>query len=121
MPAPSLDPLAGLELGGLAGSTCAGFLSDLSIRRAAASGAPGGNVGRRIKIVMLYVVGMAGALAALHACPAGNPALQAAIIAMLGFTIYGPQVRSRAHDQEFVLAAGRGGPSGMQGAVQRAP
>jgi hypothetical protein len=85
-------PSPGLELGGLAGSTVAGLLSDLSIRKAAAKGSPGGNVGRRIRVVMLYTAGMAAMLLALQAAPAGNTALQWLIIAGLGFTIYGPQM-----------------------------
>ena len=87
----------------------------MAIRKAAASGAPGGNVGRRIKIVMLYVVGMAAALAALHACPAGNPALQAAIICMLGFTIYGPQMLIGLSGAELVSPAAVGASQGILG------
>jgi MFS transporter, OPA family, sugar phosphate sensor protein UhpC len=73
----------------------AGLLSDMAIRRAAARGdgpTAGGNVGRRVRVVMAYTAGMAAMLVALQAVPAGARALQWLVIAGLGFTIYGPQM-----------------------------
>jgi sugar phosphate permease len=107
--------LQGLELGGLAGSTVAGLLSDVAIRRAAARGDSGGNVGRRIRVVMLYTAGMAVMLAALQAVPAGATALQWAVIAGLGFTIYGPQMLIGLSGAELVAPAAVGASQGILG------
>ncbi|GBF99809.1 hypothetical protein Rsub_12562 [Raphidocelis subcapitata] len=107
--------VSGLELGGLAGSTVAGLVSDIAIRRAAARGDTGGNVGRRIRVVMLYTCGMAAMLAALHAVPAGATALQWVVIAGLGFTIYGPQMLIGLSGAELVAPAAVGASQGILG------
>ena len=108
--------VSGLELGGLAGSTVAGLLSDRAIRRAAARGdAAGGAVGHRIKVVMAYTVAMTGMLAALQAVPAGAGALQWLVIAGLGFTIYGPQMLIGLSGAELVAPAAVGASQGVLG------
>ncbi|KAI8464482.1 MAG: hexose-phosphate transporter, major isoform [Monoraphidium minutum] len=107
--------VSGLELGGLAGSTVAGLLSDMAIRRATARGDKGGNVGRRIKVVMLYTAGMAAMLLALQAVPASAKALQWIVIAGLGFTIYGPQMLIGLSGAELVAPAAVGASQGILG------
>jgi hypothetical protein len=57
--------VSGLELGGLAGSVVAGRLSDWLISRAKGKG---GNVGKRVQVVMAYTVGLMGGLATLQVC-----------------------------------------------------
>lgn len=108
-------PPPGLELGGLAGSTVAGLLSDRAIRAAAARGSQGGNVGHRIKVVMAYTVGMAGMLAALQAVPASATGLQWLVIAGLGFTIYGPQMLIGLSGAELVAPSAVGASQGILG------
>eukprot|EP00775_Hariotina_reticulata_P011432 gene11432-11578_t len=104
--------VSGLELGGLAGSTVAGYLSDRAIR----SAKPGaGLVGKRIKVVMAYTVGMAGALLALQAVPAEAKALQWIAIAALGFTIYGPQMLIGLSGAELVSPGAVGASQGILG------
>lgn len=104
--------VSGLELGGLAGSTVAGLLSDRAIR-----GATGGAglVGRRVRVVMAYTVGMAGALLALQATPPGAQALQWAAIAALGFAIYGPQMLIGLSGAELVAPGAVGASQGILG------
>ncbi|GFR44243.1 hypothetical protein Agub_g5444 [Astrephomene gubernaculifera] len=82
--------VSGLELGGLVGSLVAGRLSDGLI--AGAKG-KGGNVGKRVTVVMWYTVGIAAALLSFQALPASVPAaLQWANVFMIGFFLYGPQM-----------------------------
>lgn len=83
---------AGLELGGLLGGTLSGVLSDKSIR-AAKSDPKAGLVGRRVQIIMAYTAVCIGVLLTLKQVPTGASSLQWIVIAALGFTIYGPQVR----------------------------
>jgi hypothetical protein len=108
-------PPPGLELGGLAGSMVAGRLSDMALRRAAERGEPGGAVGQRIRVVMLYTAGMAAMLLALQAVPAGATALQWLVIAGLGFTIYGPQMLIGLSGAELVAPAAVGASQGILG------
>ena len=63
--------VSGLELGGLLGSLIAGRISDWYI-----ANSEGGAVGKRIQVVMAYLVGVAAMLLAFQAVPAGMPALQ---------------------------------------------
>ncbi|KAG1676380.1 hypothetical protein FOA52_001175 [Chlamydomonas sp. UWO 241] len=56
--------VSGLELGGLLGSLVAGKASDWLIQR---SGTKGGHVGQRVKVVMMYTVGIAASLLAFQA------------------------------------------------------
>ncbi|EFJ46805.1 hypothetical protein VOLCADRAFT_92625 [Volvox carteri f. nagariensis] len=82
--------VSGLELGGLVGSLIAGRLSDGLIRNAAGKG---GNVGKRVTVVMWYTVGIAAALLAFQALPAAIPAaVQWFNVFMIGFFLYGPQM-----------------------------
>ena len=96
-------------------------MSDIAIRRAAARGDTGGNVGRRIRVVMLYTCGMAAMLAALHAVPAGATALQWVVIAGLGFTIYGPQMLIGLSGAELVAPAAVGASQGILGWIGGCP
>ena len=82
--------VSGLEVGGLVGSLVAGRISDWAIN----SGGAGGAVGKRVKVVMVYLVGVAAMLLAFRACPAGPSAalLQSACVFMIGFFLYGPQM-----------------------------
>lgn len=107
--------VSGLELGGLAGSTVAGLMSDMAIRRAAAKGSAGGNVGHRIKVIMIYTVGMAAMLMALQAVPASATPLQWLVIAGLGFTIYGPQMLIGLSGAELVAPSAVGASQGILG------
>ena len=79
--------VSGLELGGLLGSLIAGRISDWYIATS-----EGGAVGKRIQVVMAYLVGVAAMLLAFQAVPAGMPALQSLIVFMIGFFLYGPQM-----------------------------
>ena len=69
------------------GSLVAGRISDWYIATS-----PGGAVGKRIQVVMAYLVGVAAMLLAFQWVPAGASALQAAIVFMIGFFLYGPQM-----------------------------
>ena len=61
--------VSGLELGGLLGSLIAGRISDWYIATS-----PGGAVGKRIQVVMAYLIGVAAMLLAFKAVPSGkNP------------------------------------------------
>jgi sugar phosphate permease len=104
--------VSGLELGGLAGSTVAGYLSDQSIKGAKAGA---GHVGKRIQVVMMYTVGIAAALVALQAVPAQNTALQWITIAALGFCIYGPQMLIGLSGAELVSPRAVGASQGILG------
>mmetsp|Transcript_9318 Transcript_9318/g.42327 ORF Transcript_9318/g.42327 Transcript_9318/m.42327 type:complete len:227 (-) Transcript_9318:1315-1995(-) len=79
--------VSGMELGGLLGSLIAGRISDWYIATS-----PGGAVGKRIQVVMAYLIGVAAMLAAFQAVPSGLPILQALIVFMIGFFLYGPQM-----------------------------
>tara|TARA_B100001540_G_C15814237_1_gene646207 strand:- start:885 stop:2732 length:1848 start_codon:yes stop_codon:yes gene_type:complete len=79
--------VSGLELGGLIGSLLAGRISDWYI-----ASSNGGAVGKRIQIVIGYLVGVATMLLSFRAIPAGTPFLQALIVFMIGFFLYGPQM-----------------------------
>eukprot|EP00198_Chlamydomonas_reinhardtii_P009859 XP_001699196.1 hexose-phosphate transporter, minor isoform [Chlamydomonas reinhardtii] len=82
--------VSGLELGGLVGSLIAGRLSDALIRN---SNGKGGNVGKRVTVVMWYTVGIAAALLSFQALPSAVPAaIQWFNVFMIGFFLYGPQM-----------------------------
>ncbi|KXZ49035.1 hypothetical protein GPECTOR_23g122 [Gonium pectorale] len=82
--------VSGLELGGLVGSLIAGRLSDGLIRNSAGKG---GNVGKRVTVVMWYTVGIALALLSFQALPSAVPAaVQWLNVFMIGFFLYGPQM-----------------------------
>jgi len=82
--------VSGLELGGLVGSLIAGRMSDWLISRDTSG--KGGNVGKRVQVVMLYTVGIAAALLTFQAVPASMAWLQWANVFMIGFFLYGPQM-----------------------------
>lgn len=104
--------VSGLELGGLCGGAAAGLISDQAIKRA---GPGAGHVGRRVRVCMAYTAGMAVALLALKAVPAGQPVLLAASVAALGFCIYGPQMLVGLAGAELVSPAGVGASQGLLG------
>jgi sugar phosphate permease len=104
--------VSGLELGGLAGSTVAGFLSDMNIRNAKGSA---GHVGKRIQVCMLYTLGIAACLLGLQAVPASATALQWVTIAGLGFCIYGPQMLIGLSGAELVSPKAVGASQGILG------
>lgn len=79
--------VSGLELGGLVGSLMAGRISDWYI-----ASSDGGAVGKRIQIVIAYLFGVAVMLMAFRAIPAAMPIMQAWIVFMIGFFLYGPQM-----------------------------
>eukprot|EP00899_Mesostigma_viride_P021416 jgi/Mesvir1/29276/Mv08585-RA.1 len=79
--------VSGLELGGLCGSLVAGVLSD----KLAASAKGAGTVGRRVRVVMAYLVGVAAALVGFWNVPQ-IWWMQAASIFSIGFFLYGPQM-----------------------------
>lgn len=79
--------VSGLELGGLLGSLIAGRISDSLIAKSTR-----GAVGNRIRVVMVYLIGVAASLLAFKMVPAGWPVTQALIVFMIGFFLYGPQM-----------------------------
>ena len=82
--------VSGLELGGLLGSLIAGRLSDDMIKSAPDVR---GAVGKRLQVVMLYIVGIALSLAVLYRLPASLPWwAQWVNVFMIGFFLYGPQM-----------------------------
>eukprot|EP00877_Chromochloris_zofingiensis_P003701 jgi/Chrzof1/13331/Cz07g29050.t1 len=81
--------VSGLELGGLVGSLIAGRLSDMLINK---SNGKGGNVGKRVQVVMAYTVGIALALLSFKYVPGSAAALQWFNVFMIGFFLYGPQM-----------------------------
>jgi sugar phosphate permease len=64
---------------------------------------------------MAYTVGMAAALLALQATPAGATTLQWIAIAALGFTIYGPQMLIGLSGAELVSPGAVGASQGILG------
>jgi sugar phosphate permease len=102
----------GLELGGLFGGAAAGLVSDQAIKKA---GPNSGHVGQRVRVCMAYTAGMAVALLALQAVPAGQPLLLAASVAALGFCIYGPQMLVGLAGAELVSPSGVGASQGLLG------
>ncbi|KDD75525.1 major facilitator superfamily protein [Helicosporidium sp. ATCC 50920] len=106
--------VSGLELGGLFGSLLAGKLSDMLI----ASARPGaGNVGRRIRVVIAYTVGVAAMLLVFAAAPASASWLQWATVFMIGFFLYGPQMLIGLCGAELVRPESVGASQGFLGWV----
>lgn len=103
--------VAGLELGGLAGSLVAGKISDAAINGNPNAGA----TGMRIRVVMVYTVGVIAALAAFWAVPASMGFLQAAIVFMTGFFLYGPQMLIGLCGAEIVGPTSVGASEGFLG------
>lgn len=67
------------------------------------------------QVVIAYTVGMAAALLALQATPAGASTLQWIAIAALGFTIYGPQMLIGLSGAELVAPGAVGASQGILG------
>uniref|UniRef100_A0A6U9RBK6 Major facilitator superfamily (MFS) profile domain-containing protein n=1 Tax=Picocystis salinarum TaxID=88271 RepID=A0A6U9RBK6_9CHLO len=106
--------VSGLELGGLAGSLLAGRLSDAMIAR---SKGKGGNVGKRVQVVMGYTIGIAAMLCAFWLVPASWGVAQWAIVFMIGFFLYGPQMLIGLCGAELVGPASVGASEGFLGWV----
>lgn len=105
--------VSGLEVGGLAGSLLAGRLSDAAI----AAGGPGGAVGKRVKVVVLYLVGVALTLLAFRATPPGVAWLQSLAVFFIGFFLYGPQMLIGLCGAEIVGRKSVGASEGFLGWV----
>ena len=106
--------VSGLELGGLAGSLLAGKLSDYLIKKAK----PGeGLVGKRIRVVSGYLVGIAAMLTCFWAVPSSQPILQWLIVFMIGFFLYGPQMLIGLCGAEIVGRESVGASEGFLGWV----
>ena len=103
--------VSGLELGGLIGSLVAGRASDWIIARSP----KGGNVGARVKVVMLYTVGIAISLLCFQAVPGSMPWLQWANVFLIGFFIYGPQMLIGLCGAELVGPSSVGASEGFLG------
>jgi len=104
--------VSGLELGGLVGSLLAGRMSDWYIANSS-----GGAVGKRIQVVILYLVGVAISLLAFRAVPSGLASLQAVIVFMIGFFLYGPQMLIGLCGAEIVGRRSVGASEGFLGWV----
>ncbi|OUS42055.1 MFS family transporter: hexose phosphate [Ostreococcus tauri] len=104
--------VSGLELGGLLGSLIAGKLSDAYIMHTS-----GGAVGKRIQIVICYLFGVAAMLLAFRAVPSGFATLQAVIVFMIGFFLYGPQMLIGLCGAEIVGRRSVGASEGFLGWV----
>lgn len=104
--------VSGLELGGLVGSLIAGRASDWLIARSP----KGGNVGKRVQVVMWYTVGIAAALLAFQALPTTCPAaIQWFNVFMVGFFLYGPQMLIGLCGAELVGPSSVGASEGFLG------
>ena len=77
-----------LEIGGLVGSLIAGRVSDAVIKASPNSGA----TGMRIRVVMVYTIGIAASLMLLWKLPPSLDWAQPAAIFLIGFFLYGPQM-----------------------------
>ncbi|KAK9864915.1 hypothetical protein WJX84_009121 [Apatococcus fuscideae] len=105
--------VSGLELGGLFGSLLAGRISDYLI----AKNPEGGNVGKRVQVVMGYTVGIAAMLATFYLAPASAGWLQWASVFMIGFFLYGPQMLIGLCGAELVGPESVGASEGFLGWV----
>ena len=105
--------VSGLEVGGLLGSLLAGRLSDAAI----AAGGAGGAVGKRVKVVLAYLVGVALTLLAFRASPPGVAWLQSLTVFFIGFFLYGPQMLIGLCGAEIVGRRSVGASEGFLGWV----
>ena len=105
--------VSGLEVGGLLGSLLAGRLSDAAI----AAGGPGGAVGKRVKVVVFYLVGVTVTLLAFRATPPGVAWLQSLTVFLIGFFLYGPQMLIGLCGAEIVGRKSVGASEGFLGWV----
>lgn len=106
--------VSGLELGGLFGSLLAGKLSDMLINNTKGRG---GNVGKRIQVVIAYTLGIGACLMAFAATPASLGWLQWATVFMIGFFLYGPQMMIGLCGAELVRPESVGASQGFLGWV----
>lgn len=83
--------VSGLELGGLAGSLSAGWLSDHLTKKNQKEGGKAGNVGLRVKVAITYTLLTAVFLFGFFVCP-DISWLQWLLVAGIGFSLYGPQM-----------------------------
>ena len=104
--------VSGLELGGLVGSLFAGRVSDYAINNLS-----GGNVGKRVRVVMAYLVGVASMLFAFKTVPASHALLQSVIVFSIGFFLYGPQMLIGLCGAEIVGRKSVGASEGFLGWV----
>jgi len=105
--------VSGLEVGGLLGSLVAGRVSDAAI----AAGGPGGAVGKRIKVVFVYLIGVAVTLLAFRATPPGIAWAQSVAVFFIGFFLYGPQMLIGLCGAEIVGRRSVGASEGFLGWV----
>jgi MFS transporter, OPA family, sugar phosphate sensor protein UhpC len=106
--------VSGLEVGGLAGSLLAGRLADRMVNT---NKKGAGSVGMRVRVVMAYTIGIAACLFCFKMAPAGIWALQWAVVFMLGFFIYGPQMLIGLCGAELVGPESVGASEGFLGCV----
>jgi sugar phosphate permease len=83
--------VSGLELGGLAGSLSAGWLSDHLTKKNQSEGNKAGNVGLRVKVAITYTLLTAVFLFGFYVSP-NVSWLQWLLVAGIGFSLYGPQM-----------------------------
>lgn len=95
--------MAGFEVCGLFGGIIAGWLSDRVFD------------GRRGPVGALFLVGLAGAMALLWMIPRGYPALNAGILGIAGFLVYGPQVLAGVATADFSSKRAVGVATGFSG------
>ncbi|GAB4816547.1 hypothetical protein N2152v2_003593 [Parachlorella kessleri] len=109
--------VSGLELGGLCGSLVAGWLSDKLINTKSGAASSGGNVGKRIRIVIAYTIGIAAMLVAFASTPAALGWMQWATVFAIGFFLYGPQMMIGLCGAELVRPDSVGASQGFLGWV----
>ena len=107
--------VSGLEVGGLAGSLLAGRLADRMVNNDKNNG---GAVGMRVRVVMMYTAGIAACLFGFQLAPVGVWARQWAVVFMLGFFIYGPQMLIGLCGAELVGPESVGASEGFLGCVR---
>lgn len=107
--------VSGFELGGLAGSITAGAASDALIRARPSMPA----VGARVTVMLVYLAGLAAAVAAFLAVPPGlaGGAAQWVAFAAVGLFLYGPQLLTGLAGAECVDDRYAGTSNGFLGCV----
>ncbi|GAB0497304.1 hypothetical protein MMPV_008636 [Pyropia vietnamensis] len=107
--------VSGFELGGLAGSITAGAASDALLRARPSMPA----VGARVAVMLVYLAGLAAAVAAFLAVPPGlaGGAAQWLAFASVGLFLYGPQLLTGLAGAECVDDRYAGTSNGFLGCV----
>lgn len=113
-PAQAALTMSALELGGLCGGSFSGLLSDRMIRNAREHGGKG-LVGKRIQVVMGYIVLIAAALTTFQHVPPNFPMMRWLNVFLIGFGIYGPQMLIGLCGAELVAPEGVGASQGVLG------